>query len=72
MTIAANAVAGGRSSTRSPFYFYMALLCAAAAFGGFLPTFWLPMTYGHHVASPVYAIHGYLFSLWTVFFVWQS
>lgn len=71
MTMAANAVVGTRASTRSNFYFYMSLLCAAAAFGGFLPTFWLPMTKGHHVA-PVYAIHGFLFSLWTLFFVLQS
>lgn len=72
MTVAATATAGTRVSTRSYFYFYMALLCMAAAFGGFLPTFWLPMTQGHHVAAPVYAIHGYLFSLWTLFFVLQS
>jgi hypothetical protein len=50
----------------------MALLCAAAAFGGFLPTFWLPMTQGHEVASPVIAIHGLLFSLWTLFFILQT
>ncbi|HEX4637632.1 MAG TPA: hypothetical protein VH189_15725, partial [Rhizomicrobium sp.] len=72
MTVATSAIAGTRSSTRSYFYFYMALLCAAAAFGGFLPTFWLPMTQGHHVAAPVIAIHGLLFSLWTLFFIQQT
>jgi hypothetical protein len=50
----------------------MALLCAAAAFGGFLPTFWLPLTQGHEVASPVIAIHGLLFSMWTLFFILQT
>jgi hypothetical protein len=72
MTVATNAIAGTRASTRSYFYFYMALLCAAAAFGGFLPTFWLPMTEGHHVAAPVIAIHGLLFSMWTLFFIQQT
>ncbi|HET7085215.1 MAG TPA: hypothetical protein VFI23_10625 [Rhizomicrobium sp.] len=72
MTATANAMAGTRSSTRSYFYFYMALLCAAAAFGGFLPTFWLPMTQGHHVAAPVIAIHGLLFSIWALFFIQQT
>jgi hypothetical protein len=54
------------------FYFYMALLCAVTAFGGFLPTFWLPMTRGGYVAAPVIAIHGFLFSVWVLFFVLQT
>ena len=54
------------------FYFYMALLCAATAFGGFLPTFWLPLTRGGYVAAPVIAIHGILFSGWTLLFVLQT
>jgi len=72
MTVAIDAVIGARTSVRPYFYFYMALLCAAAAFGGFLPTFWLPMTQGHEVASPVIAIHGLLFSMWALFFVLQT
>lgn len=72
MTVATGAVIGARTSTRPYFYFYMALLCAAAAFGGFLPTFWLPMTQGHEVASPVIFIHGLLFSMWALFFVLQT
>ena len=54
------------------FYFYMALLCAVAAFGGFLPTFWLPMTHGNYVAAPVIAIHGLLCSAWILFFILQT
>jgi len=54
------------------FYFYMALLCAVAAFGGFLPTFWLPMTHGSYVAAPVIAIHGILSSGWILFFILQT
>jgi hypothetical protein len=54
------------------FYFYMALLCALAAFGGFLPTFWLPMARGGYVAAPVIAIHGLLFSGWILFFILQT
>lgn len=54
------------------FYFYMALLCATAAFVGYLPTFWLPMTRGNHVAAPVIAIHGLLCFAWVLFFILQT
>src|SRR6266853_3857573 len=47
----------------------MSLLCAVTAFVGFMPTFWLPMTRGAYVVSPVLAIHGLLFSTWVLFFV---
>ena len=72
MTTAANAAAGTRAPSRPRFYFYMALLCAVTAFGGFLPTFWLPMTHGHYVAAPIIAIHGFFFSCWTLFFILQT
>jgi len=72
MAVASGAAVGARVSTRPQFYFYMALLCAVTAIGGFIPTFWAPMTQGHYVAAPILAIHGLLFSTWTLFFVLQT
>ncbi len=72
MATTAGAVASPRVSVRPDFYFYMALFCAAVAFGGFLPTFWLPVVGGAHVAAPVIAIHGILFSVWMLFFIFQT
>jgi hypothetical protein len=72
MAVAAETVVRARISTRPYFYFWMAVLAAATAFIGFAPTFWLPMTQGAYVASPVLAIHGLLFSGWTLFFVLQT
>jgi hypothetical protein len=72
MTAATHTVTHVASRFDNYFYFYMALLCAVAAFGGFLPTFWLPMTHGGYVAAPVIAIHGVLFFCWILFFVLQT
>jgi len=72
MTVATGVALGARVSTRPHIYFYMSLLCAATAFVGFMPTFWLPMTRGAYVASPILAIHGLLFSTWVLFFVLQN
>ena len=54
------------------FYFYMALACAAVAFLGFAPTYFLPMAKGSLSATPVIHFHGLLFFAWTLFFVFQS
>ena len=39
MAVAVDTLTGVRASTRTYFYFWMALLCAATAFGGFTPTY---------------------------------
>lgn len=47
-------------------------VCAAIAFGGFAGTYWLQLVPGTFVGSPLVHLHGLLFSLWTLFFVWQA
>lgn len=54
------------------FYFYMALACAAVAFAGFAPTYWLPMATGAFKSNPIVHIHGLVFFCWTLFFVFQT
>jgi hypothetical protein len=54
------------------FYFYMALSCAAVAFLGFTPTYWLPIASGTFKANPIVHIHGLVFFSWTLFFSFQT
>jgi hypothetical protein len=54
------------------FYFSMALACAAVAFLGFAPTFFLPLASGRFSAPPSVMIHGILFFAWSLFFVYQA
>jgi hypothetical protein len=64
-----------RAAVASParyFYFHMALACAAVAFLGFAPTYWVPLAHRTFSASPVVHFHGLLFFTWTVFFAFQS
>ena len=60
-----------QSGTRY-FYFYMALACAAVAFLGFAPTYWLPMASGKFPPMPIVHFHGLLFFAWTLYFAYQS
>jgi len=60
-----------RASTQY-FYFYMALSCAAVAFLGFAPTYWLPMAARTFKSNPIVHIHGLVFFAWTLFFCFQS
>lgn len=54
------------------FFTWMAVVCMLTALGGFAPTYWLPVSQGTYRAAPIFHIHGWLFSFWTVFFVVQS
>jgi hypothetical protein len=54
------------------FYFYMALACAAVAFLGFAPTYWMPMMSRSLQASPVIHFHGLLFFAWSLYFAFQT
>jgi hypothetical protein len=54
------------------FYFNMALACAAVAFLGFAPTYWLPLARGSFSGAPVVHFHGLLFFTWTLYFAFQS
>lgn len=69
------ATTASRSATRATagyFYFYMAISCAAVAFVGFAPTYWLPLASHHFKANPVVHFHGLLFFAWSLFLVYQT
>ena len=64
-----------RATVASParyFYLHMALACAAVAFLGFAPTYFVPMARGSLAIPPVLHIHGIVFFAWSVFFVFQA
>jgi hypothetical protein len=65
-------VRAAAAAPAAQFYFNMALACAAVAFLGFAPTYFLPLAKGSLSATPVIHIHGVLFFAWTLFFVFQS
>ncbi len=50
----------------------MALACAATAFLGFAPTYWLPLAHRTFSGSPVIHVHGLLFFTWSLYFVFQT
>lgn len=54
------------------FYFHMATACAAIAFLGFAPTYWLPLLKGTLQARPIVHIHAFIFFSWVLFFVLQT
>jgi hypothetical protein len=54
------------------FYFHMMCVCAAVAFLGFLPTYWMPMATGTLNKAPVAHIHGIIYFAWSLYIVFQS
>ncbi len=56
----------------SNFYIWMAAVCVLVAFGGFAPTYWLQLPRGTFVGPPLLHIHGFLFSAWPIFLLWQA
>ncbi|MEY9126268.1 hypothetical protein [Bradyrhizobium yuanmingense] len=54
------------------FYLHMALACAATAFLGFAPTYWVPLAHRTLSTSPVIHFHGLLFFTWSLYFVLQT
>ncbi|HEV2548271.1 MAG TPA: hypothetical protein VGU20_13110 [Stellaceae bacterium] len=54
------------------FYVYMAISCAAVAFIGFAPTYWIPVAEGTFQARPIVHLHGILFFSWTLFLVLET
>ncbi len=71
MTIDDRVRTAGRTESQF-FYFYMAIACAAVAFLGFAPTYFVPLAKGSLKASPVVHIHGIVFFAWSLFFIYQS
>ncbi|MCJ7590748.1 MAG: hypothetical protein MUO51_05300 [Woeseiaceae bacterium] len=58
--------------TSDRFYQNIAVLCAAVAFAGFLPSYWSPMWQAHLHIPRVVHLHGAIFFAWTLFFVAQT
>ncbi|MFO1109653.1 MAG: hypothetical protein U1E61_10755 [Bradyrhizobium sp.] len=54
------------------FYFNMALACAAVAFLGFAPTYFVPIAAGKFSAPPSVHVHGLVFFAWSLYFVYQA
>jgi len=64
-----------RAASASParyFYFHMATACAAVAFLGFAPTYFLPLATGKFSAPPSVHVHGIVFFAWSLYFVLQA
>ena len=57
---------------RSPFFLWSAIACAAIAFFGFLPTYWMQLPAGTFIGPPLIHIHGFLSSAWIVFLISQA
>ena len=72
MTVADSRVLVGARTSTGSFYVTMAITCAAIAFLGFLPTYFVPVAHGTFKANPIVHIHGIVFFSWTLFFILQS
>jgi hypothetical protein len=67
-----SATISDRGSAGRTFYVWMAAACAAIAFGGFAPTYWLQLPAGTFVGPPLLHFHGALFFGWTVLLLGQT
>jgi hypothetical protein len=67
-----NRVRAAAASPARPFYFHMALACAATAFLGFLPTYFMPLASRSLAVPPAIHIHAMVFFTWSVFFAFQA
>jgi len=65
-------VRGAVASPAGHFYFNMALACAAVAFLGFAPTYFLPLARKSFSGTPTIHFHGIVFFAWSLFFVFQA
>jgi hypothetical protein len=54
------------------FYLWMAAAFIIVAFGGFAPTYWMPVMNGTCRSPPVMHVHGALMFLWTCFYFMQT
>ena len=70
MTDSMTAVQPARG-TRS-FYVFMAATCLVVAFVGFAPTYWLQLTPGTFIGTPLLHLHAALFSAWPIYLLWQT
>ncbi|MEX2049235.1 MAG: hypothetical protein WEB90_06630 [Gemmatimonadota bacterium] len=61
----------GATETRR-FHVRMATACAAVAFVGFAPTYWVPMVRGTLAVEPIAHLHAIFFYAWVLLFWWQA
>jgi hypothetical protein len=54
------------------FYFRMAVVFVAIAFGGFVPTYWVPVISGTFSLPPIAHVHGALLFSWTLLYLTQT
>lgn len=64
-------LSSSRESSRW-FYVWMAGACALVAFGGFAPTYLVPVAAGNFDGPTLLHLHGILFFSWTLLFVAQT
>jgi hypothetical protein len=62
----------GHIASRYGFYPWMSVLCAAMAFLGFMPTFFVPLVAGAFARAPIFYVHVLLFYAWTIYFMVQT
>ncbi len=62
-----------RNDTRTArFHFWMAALFLLIAFGGFTPTYWVPVATARFHQPPIVHIHGVLLFAWTLLYFAQT
>src|SRR4051812_16287433 len=54
------------------FFMWMSAACVAIAFGGFASEYWLPLVAAKVTVQPIYHVHGFVASAWTLFLLLQS
>lgn len=64
---------GGRAKlARSRFFLWLAIACAAIAFFGFVPTYWIQFPASTFIGPPLLHIHGLLSTAWVFFLISQA
>jgi hypothetical protein len=64
---------GPRKISKGYFFIWISFVFIFFAFAGFTPTYFLPLITGSLKGLvPVIHIHGILFFLWTIIFLWQT
>jgi hypothetical protein len=71
MNAIADSLPGIRTQGRY-FYVWMAAAFVLVAFGGFVPTYWAPLTAGTFKAPPIIHVHGMLMFSWVCFYFIQT
>ena len=70
-TVTSKQATGSVVDSDDRFFVTMAFVCAAVAFLGFAPTYWVPLVTGKLKALPIIHVHGLVFFAWTLFFAFQ-